>query len=44
MNEFIFRKYDIRGVVKTDFTDDVVQILDVHLVRTCYVVVVRRLR
>jgi len=25
MNEFIFRKYDIRGVVKTDFTDDVVQ-------------------
>jgi phosphomannomutase/phosphoglucomutase len=25
MNEFIFRKYDIRGVVATDFTDDVVQ-------------------
>jgi len=25
MNEFIFRKYDIRGVVETDFTDDVVQ-------------------
>ncbi len=24
MNEFIFRKYDIRGIVKTDFTDDVV--------------------
>ena len=25
MNEFIFRKYDIRGVVATDFTDEVVQ-------------------
>jgi phosphomannomutase/phosphoglucomutase len=25
MNEYIFRKYDIRGVVETDFTDDVVQ-------------------
>ena len=25
MNDFIFRKYDIRGVVATDFTDDVVQ-------------------
>ena len=25
MNKFIFRKYDIRGVVDTDFTDDVVQ-------------------
>jgi phosphomannomutase/phosphoglucomutase len=25
MNKFIFRKYDIRGVVNTDFTDDVVQ-------------------
>ena len=25
MNEFIFRKYDIRGVVETDFTDDVIQ-------------------
>ncbi len=25
MNEFIFRKYDIRGIVETDFTDDVVQ-------------------
>ena len=25
MNEFIFRKYDIRGVVETDFTADVVQ-------------------
>lgn len=24
MNEFIFREYDIRGVVKEDFTDDVV--------------------
>ena len=24
MNEFIFRKYDIRGIVETDFTDDVV--------------------
>jgi len=24
MNPYIFRKYDIRGVVKTDFTDDVV--------------------
>ncbi len=24
MNEFIFRKYDIRGIVATDFTDDVV--------------------
>lgn len=24
MNEFIFREYDIRGVVKDDFTDDVV--------------------
>jgi len=25
MNSYIFRKYDIRGIVKTDFTDDVVQ-------------------
>ena len=25
MNEFIFRKYDIRGVVETDFSDEVVQ-------------------
>ena len=25
MNEFIFRKYDIRGVVETDFTEDIVQ-------------------
>ncbi len=25
MNEFIFRKYDIRGIVETDFTDEVVQ-------------------
>ena len=25
MNEFIFRKYDIRGIVKSDFHDDVVQ-------------------
>jgi len=24
LNEFIFRKYDIRGIVATDFTDDVV--------------------
>ncbi len=24
MNTFIFRKYDIRGIVETDFTDDVV--------------------
>ena len=24
MNEFIFREYDIRGIVKDDFTDDVV--------------------
>ena len=24
MNEFIFREYDIRGIVKEDFTDDVV--------------------
>ena len=24
MNEFIFRKYDIRGIVETDFSDDVV--------------------
>ncbi len=24
MNEFIFREYDIRGIVETDFTDDVV--------------------
>ncbi|MBC8479227.1 MAG: phosphomannomutase/phosphoglucomutase [FCB group bacterium] len=24
MNNYIFRKYDIRGIVKTDFTDDVV--------------------
>ena len=24
MNEFIFRKYDIRGIVETDFTDEVV--------------------
>ena len=24
MNQFIFREYDIRGIVKTDFTDDVV--------------------
>ena len=24
MNEFIFREYDIRGVVKDDFKDDVV--------------------
>jgi phosphomannomutase/phosphoglucomutase len=25
MNNYIFRKYDIRGIVETDFTDDVVQ-------------------
>ena len=25
MNEFIFRKYDIRGVVETDFTEEVVE-------------------
>ena len=25
MNEFIFRKYDIRGVVETDFSNEVVQ-------------------
>ena len=25
MNPYIFRKYDIRGIVETDFTDTVVE-------------------